>query len=375
MKMMVLYAQAGGGHRKAAEAIAEQGTSQGHLMQLVDALKEVGPLEDQAICGSYRLMARYIPQAFGLLYRQANKETGLSQLTVRLNEFYAHRLLSVIEDCQPDVIISTYHFASEMVSHLKTQGKVQAPLVCVITDYGLHRAWLAPQIDAYAVACEEMVAQLSNAGVSRKKIHVSGMPVGANFAHPKDPAACKAQLNLLPDLPLVLMMAGSFGVDKVIQMYQAAAALEENFQLAVITGRNPHLYESLRQLLPHSPKPTKLVSFTHKVADYMAAADLLVTKPGGMTVSEALAMELPMVVFDAIPGQEEDNAHFLTARGLAEEVQNSAEAAEAIARLMRCPGRLEAMRQSCRRFGHKQAAAEIIDLAQTLSQEQPLWLK
>lgn len=366
MKIMVLYASAGGGHRKAAEALAERGRAHGAQTAVVDALKVIGPVEDKVICDSYRLMARYVPQAFGLLYRQANKESGLSQLVPKLNAHYAMRLLPVVEEFAPDVIISTYHFASEMISTLKEMGKVSAPLVCVITDYGLHRAWLAPQVDAYAVACEEMVEQLTAVGVAEQKVHLTGIPVGAAFDRPKRQEEAKARLKLLPKLPVVLLMAGSFGVDKVIAMYQAAAELAGDFQLVVITGRNPRLYEALRALLAASAKPTKLVSFTDRVADYMEAADLLVTKPGGLTVSEALASGLPMVVFDAIPGQEEDNAHFLTTRGMAEEVRNGAEAAEAIGRLMACPGRLQAMQEACRRFDHAKAAEEIISLGEAL---------
>lgn len=366
MKIMVLYASAGGGHRKAAEAILERGKARGVQGVLVDTLKEIGPLEDRLICDSYRLMARYVPQAFGYLYHKANKETLLAQMVPRLNGHYAQRLLPIVEKEQPDVIISTYHFASEMISALKAQGKVQVPLICVITDYGLHRAWLAPEVDAYAVACEEMVEQLVFAGVAKNKIYVSGIPVGQAFERLKRQEEAKERLKLLPNLPTVLMMAGSFGVDKVISMYRAAASLEGSFQLVVITGRNPRLYEAMRQALRESGKPTKLVGFTNRVADYMEAADLLVTKPGGLTVSEALASGLPMVVFDAIPGQEEDNAHFLTARGMAEEVRNAQEAAEAIGRLMNCPGRLAAMQEACRRFKHTQAADEIISLSEKL---------
>ena len=366
MKIMVLYASAGGGHRKAAEAIAERGRLRGAQIQLLDALKAVGPLEDKVICDSYRLMARYVPQAFGLLYRQANKDRGLSQLVPRLNGHYVERLLPAIAAFEPDVIISTYHFASEMVSTLKEQGKVSVPLICVITDYGLHQAWLAPQVDAYAVACEEMVEQLTAVGTAESKVHVTGIPVGAAFDRNRQPEAAKARLKLLPDLPVVLLMAGSFGVDKVTAMYQAAAALEGDFQLVVITGRNPRLYAAMREMLSVSAKPTKLVRFTDRVADYMEAADLLVTKPGGLTVSEALASGLPMVVFDAIPGQEEDNAHFLTARGMAEEVHSGAEAAEVIGRLIQCPGRLRAMQEACRRFDHAQAAEEIVLLGEML---------
>lgn len=367
MKIMVLYASAGGGHRKAAEALAQNARKAGDEVLLVDGLKEVGAVEDRLVCDSYRIMARYVPQAFGSLYRQANKERGLSCLVPKINRVFSRRLLPVLEAYQPDVIISTYHFLTEMVSDLKREGLVKAPLVCVITDYGLHRAWLAPEVDLYMIACEEMLQQLITAGVDEQRIRVTGLPVANAFTHYGQQELAKERLGLLPQLPVVLMMAGSFGVDMVIAMYRAAAALADDFQLVVITGRNQLLYQAFRQEIKISGKPTKLVSFTNKVADYMQAADLLVTKPGGLTVSEALASQLPMVVFDAIPGQEEDNARFLVHRGMAMEVRNGKEAASVIGQLMAAPSRLAAMREACSRFDKSDAAGKIVTFCHQLA--------
>ena len=213
------------------------------------------------------------------------------------------------------MILDTYHFAGQMVSRLKEQGRVSAPLVNVVTDYGPHMAWLAPEVDAYVVATESLRDDFVQMGAPQERIYPFGIPVFESFYREEDRAELLRGMNLSPDLPTVLIMAGSFGVKNILGVYRDISTLGTDFQVIVITGKNRKLYEAFRRELPNSPKPTHLVEFTTEVQTYMHASDLLITKPGGLTVSEALASGLPMAVFDAIPGQEEDNAQFCRRTG------------------------------------------------------------
>ncbi len=365
---MILYAQAGGGHKKAAEAIAASAVYDDETtVQLVDALAEINQLIDRVICDGYRLMAKHIPQAFGFLYQKANQDSLLADLMPYLNNKFCHLLLPAIEDFKPDVIISTYHFATEMVSSLKAQGQYHGALINVITDYGLHKAWLAEHIDAYITACEEMTAPLVAAGVPTERIYPFGLPIRSSFGEIVDPKQARTILGLLPQQPLILLMAGSFGVNKVLAIYRQLTALNGDFQLAVITGRNQKLYEKFQTEIKRTSKPTKLVLFTERVPLYMQAANLLVTKPGGMTITEALASDLPMVVFDAIPGQEEDNAQFLVKRGAAIACNKELSVSDAVAMILAAPQRLNEMQQAAQSFDKKHSAANIIALAKTIS--------
>lgn len=367
MKIMVLYAQAGGGHKKAAEAIAEMARlTEGVSAVMVDALAEINKVVDCLICDGYQLMAKYVPKAFGLLYKRANDDTPLADLMPLINEKVSHCLLPIIEAYQPDVIISTYHFAAEMVSFLKEKNLYQGRLICVITDYGLHKAWLAKNVDAYVTACEEMTASMLAAGVSEEKIYSLGIPVKSAFREVMPKAQARQILGILPDKMMILLMAGSFGVHKVLDVYRQIAALAGNFQIVVICGRNEKLYRTFSQEIKQYAKPTKIVGFTNRVAAYMQAADLLVTKSGGLTVSEALATHLPMIVFDAIPGQEEDNADFLMGRGIALSVGKELSASDAVAYLLANPVQFQAMQQAANDFNKADSANAVITLAQTL---------
>ena len=319
MKILILSAATGGGHLRASRALQTYilENTQGNEVVIADALKEVNAILDKTCCDGYHFMATKAPRIFGRLYRAMNTDTPLYSLVSRFNGAVGVRLLPLLAEEKPDVIISTHPFATEMVSHLKGKGRVSAPLICLMTDYGPHRAWIAPNVDAYVVSNEGMAAQMVIWGVPKEKIHPFGIPVEDVFFSKADKYALLQEFGLLPNLPTVLFMAGSFGVTNILSIYKDLVRSSFPFQIIIITGRNKRLYRTFKKIIPRSPKATKLVFFTDRVADYMHACDLLITKPGGLTTSEALACNIPLAVFDAIPGQEEDNARYLTGRGSA----------------------------------------------------------
>lgn len=154
MRILLLYASAGGGHKRAAQAM--EAYFREHLpgaeVRVEDALRHVGRAVNALCCDGYKFSAKHAPQIFGTLYRSTNRDTKFAALLPRVNGMLARKLLPLIEEFRPDVILDTYHFAGQMVSRLKEKGLVSAPLVNVVTDYGPHMAWLAPQVDAYVVA-------------------------------------------------------------------------------------------------------------------------------------------------------------------------------------------------------------------------------
>ena len=368
MRILLLYASAGGGHKRAAQAL--EAYFHAHLpgaeVRVEDALKHVGRAADMLCCDGYRFSAKHAPQIFGTLYRTTNKNTKFAGLLPRVNAMLARRLLPLLEEFRPDVILDTYHFAGQMISHLKEQGAVAAPLVNVVTDYGPHMAWLAPRVDAYVLAADELCAQFEALGAPREKLHPFGIPVFEEFFREEDKAALLRGMDLTPGVPTVLIMAGSFGVQKILQVYREVCAIGTEFQAIAITGRNQKLYEAFEKELPNSPKRTHLVQFTAEVQKYMHAADLLITKPGGLTVSEALACGLPMAVFDAIPGQEEDNAAFLQAHNMGVRLKDGASCAFAVRSLLQDPRRLGDMRAACKAFDKSDCCKQIVSLIQEL---------
>ena len=319
MKILILSAATGGGHLRASRAIRDYFVQNdpGSEVEVIDAMKSVGPLVDRTVCDGYHILATKTPKLFGRLYRATNRKTPLFDLMNRFSCQFSRLLYPAIEHSAPDAIISTHPFATEMVSHLKGLGAVGVPLITLMTDYGPHLAWIAEHVDAYVVADAGMIPQMEGMGVSREKIYPFGIPVENVFFQKQDKSALRKKFGLDPALPTVLMMAGSFGVENVLDVYRQIASADLSFQIVVITGKNEKLYLAFLDEAKKWKKPTKVIYFTDEVENYMRASDLLITKPGGLTVSEALACDVPLAVFDAIPGQEEDNANFLLMNDMA----------------------------------------------------------
>lgn len=371
MKIMIFTAATGGGHLRASGAMEDFiKQNSAHEVVVVDTLKTIGTVLDKTVCNSYLFMARNVPSLFGRLYKQTNRESRFSSLVPKLNSAFSHSLLSCIAECNPDIIVTNHPFATEMISHLKETGDLLLPLICLITDYGLHRAWLADNVDAYVVASEEMIPQLQDCGVNPSKIYPFGIPVyGVFFASP-DKAAIYKELQFEKDVPTILFMAGSFGVSNIMKLYKDLIASETPMQIIIITGKNKKLYEAFeRELksLGDASASTRLVFFTSEVEKYMQVSDLIVTKPGGLTVSEALACNLPLAVFDAIPGQEEDNANFLVEKGMGVRLEKNEDISAIISDLITNREKLDAMRENCITFDKSKSMDNILQIAEELT--------
>ena len=317
MKAVILYALAGGGHLSAARALKTELEQQGWEVALEDSTKPFGRLIDFFCCDLYRFSAKYVPHAFGVCYRLTDRKKGGSEAMRALGAPLAKRLLPVIERHHPDLVVCAYPFSCQLVGLLKARGLLKAKVAHLLTDYGTHAAWVTEEADEYWASCGEAAEDLIRRGVPKEKITVRGIPVNPKFHERPDRAALRRELSLPDALPVLLFMAGSFGVRSVFRVFRSLDALPDAFEAIVITGKNEKLFRRFQKLAANSRHRLHPILFTDRVADYMHACDLLVTKPGGLTTSEALAAGIPLAVFDPIPGQEEDNARYLSRHGLA----------------------------------------------------------
>lgn len=368
MKVLILTAATGAGHLRASRAIRTyiEENEPGSRVEVVDAMKSVGKALDKTVCGGYHILAMKMPKLFGVLYRATNRESHISHLLNRFSALFSRLLLPVLEENSPEIIIATHPFASEMVSCLKENGLVSAPLITLMTDYGPHLAWISPRVDAYVVSNAEMIPQMEAMGAPKEKIFPFGIPVDHVFFEKGDKPALLKKFGLQTDLPTVLIMAGSFGVTNILRIYRQIMRSEIPLQMVVITGHNQKLYDAFEEQVGDAPKPVKLVYFTDEVENYMHAADLLITKPGGLTVSEALACNIPMAVFDAIPGQEEDNADFLLTHKMAVRLNKDEDCGTILRSLLEDSRRLEEMRDSCADFDKSASSRNILELMKKL---------
>ncbi|MCY1713330.1 MGDG synthase family glycosyltransferase [Caproiciproducens galactitolivorans] len=371
MKILILSAATGGGHLRASHAIEKyiSENSTGNEVVVVDALKSINAVLDKTVCEGYHFLATKTPKVFGQLYRKSNEESLLSNLVTRFTSVFSQKLIFLIKEQKPDIILSTHPFATEMVSHLKKKGIVNVPLICLMTDYGPHRAWIADHVDAYIVSTQDMIPEMNEMGVPTEKIYPFGIPVGDVFYNQGDKPALLKKFGMDEDVPTILIMAGSFGVTNIRKIYKKLIALPADFQIIVITGKNQKLYEAFTSVISQSPKKTKLVYFTDEVENYMHASDLIITKPGGLTVSEALACNIPLAVFDAIPGQEEDNANFLLSHDMAVKLEKGIDPGATILSLLEDSKRLERMRSSCKSFDKSESGKNIFSLINELCEK------
>ena len=387
MKILILTAATGVGHLRASSALKSYilETQEDCEVEIVDTLKYISPLLDKTVTEGYEAMAKRTPKLFGSLYKSTNR--GKSKTTYFFCNIFRKYLMPLVEEFRPDAIISTHPFATEMISLLKEDGKITAPLICVMTDYGPHRAWIHPYVDSYIVSNEGMVDTMAKMGAPREKIHPYGIPVEESFYEKMDRAEVLRQLGLSPDKPTVLIMAGSFGVSNILRIYNNIIKVNLDFQIIVITGKNERLYEAFNKLIlrnsrqkplrdvsvklkPKPSKPTKVLFFTNEVHKYMQISDLIITKPGGLTVSEALACNLPMAIFDAIPGPETENAEFLIDNNMAVKIQKGSACSDTIYDLLSNQERLEEMRRSCSAFDKSSSGPKIVNEIQKLVKDE-----
>lgn len=396
MKVLILSASTGGGHMRASSALKAyiEKNSEGASVEIVDTFKYISPLLNKTVTEGYVILATRTPKMYGSIYKNTNnKEKGISTLALGLIGMFSKKLIPLLEKTKPDLIISTHPFPTEMASILKEKGNIEVPLLCVMTDYAPHLTWIHSGVNAYIVSNEGMVEPMVEMGVPRERIYPFGIPIHEVFLVRQDKSELLKQFDLNPELPTILIMAGSFGVTDILKIYNTIVKIPTDFQMVVITGRNERLYEAFERLLnksvpaPKRPnpekstakpkpvvkvkaekpkKPTKLVYFTNEVEKYMQAADFIITKPGGLTVSEALASGLPMAIFDAIPGQEEENAEFLIGNNMAVRLEKGESCGKTIEELLQNKEKLNTMRDSCEAFGKGNSTENIFALIHEL---------
>ncbi|MDR6225814.1 MGDG synthase family glycosyltransferase [Desmospora profundinema] len=335
----------GSGHTRAAQALAKgiRATDGEVRVQLVELGRELRPQVNQALVYSYLGMIQKAP---GLWRRMYGKHDGRSfprWIQWCLYQTLYSSLADYIADFRPQVIVSTHPFASAGVARLKKEG-LPVRLCTVITDFCAHGSWVNPEVDLYLVPHQGMEEQLAAMGVDRKKVAVTGIPTDSRFwiSHSKEEARNKLGIH---HMPTVLIMGGGFGMGRTEELVATVAKWRERLQIIVCTGYN----QKLRQALSSRPEcdhpHIRITGFTREMADWMDAADVLLTKPGGMTCTEAIVKGKPLLLFGSIPGQEEGNGRFMVDQGLAHQAADKVEVNAWLAHWLAHPECLDPMRK------------------------------
>jgi len=365
-RVLILYVRAGVGHERAARAVAQamRETEPNSEPILHDALEfSTWPLR-LLYASSYNRMLARTPRVWGALYRRAGtRPHGFrARSRTRVTMLFCKDFLGAVNRYQPDSVLCTQFLPSEVYATLRDQGQLAIPVYTVVTDFMIHPIWVYRGMDRYFVATQTTKDQLVDTGeVPPERVQVSGIPIDPKFAVPIAREDARKQLGLDPDpsRPMVLVMSGGFGWGPVEQVLEVVLSLPDRVQAAVICGRN----EGLRRKLSHRVRGLedriKISGFTDRVDLYMAASNVMVGKSGGLTMSEAMARGLPMIVFRPIPGQEERNCDFLQETGAGVRVHDYEELHFRLMSYVMHPEHLEVMRAAAVRIGRPRSSHDV----------------
>ncbi|WP_034629658.1 MGDG synthase family glycosyltransferase [Desulfotruncus alcoholivorax] len=318
LKVLIFSSTFGAGHVRAAEAVIEAleqkvpGVQIAHL----DCGAIISRFFNSVIKSTYIGMLKYTPKLWGKFYYNTSKMQPDSAVQRFLNQLGQKEFDNYIQSFQPDLIICTYPTVAGVLAQLRLKGVLNIPLATVITDYSVHSQWIHRGVDLYLVGCPDVYQGLVARGINPGRICITGIPVSPRFENPMNRQAIAAKLGLQPDRPTVLIMGGAYGVlPNIKQICRTFAGSALPVQLIVVCGRNRKLYKSLEDVQQTFPGRVICLGYVNNVEEFMAVSDVMISKAGGLTVSEALTMRLPQLIFKPIPGQEEDNAIYINKTG------------------------------------------------------------
>lgn len=365
-RVLILSASVGAGHIRAGQAL-EAAMRLAHpevTVRHVDVLEVTNRAFRRVYGKAYIDLVNRAPHVLGLFYDLLDrpvKHKGGDKLRSAFQKLNLRKLVKFLCAEPWDLVINTHFLPCEIVAELRRAGKLAVPQVTATTDFDTHRLWVHEPCERFFTATEEGALYLHSWGVPADATRVVGIPIHPVFAEPKPRADCLQRQGLVGDWPVLLQLAGGFGVGPVAKIYEQLLRVGPPVELVVVCGRNEAAREQLQAVPVPSRHRVKLLGYTDQMDELMAAADLVVSKPGGLTTSEALARGLAMVILNPIPGQESRNSDYLLEQGAAVKVNNLATLDYKVTGLIESPARLKALRANAKRLGHPRAAFDVID--------------
>jgi processive 1,2-diacylglycerol beta-glucosyltransferase len=363
--IVVLSVSVGAGHLRAAEAIkvtVEQGYKDIQVIH-VDVMDLVPAQFRKLYVDTYLKIVQRHPSLWGHVYRFTDQEKKRSRWNnmrrhiERLNTLSLHKMLV---DIQPDHIICTHFLPASILSQMIEKKQVKGSTWVVDTDFDIHAMWIYEWMSGYFAADEEIAWRMRNRGIDSTRIHVTGIPIMPAFSKKLDRDICARELEINPSKTTLLLMSGGAGLGDIDLLAEQLIEIQGDFQIIALAGKNESLLGKLNKLALQYPDRLFPMGFTNAVERVMAVSDLAITKPGGLTTSECLAMELPMIIVSPLPGQEERNADYLLEHGVAMKAYDVPGLEYRVRKLLKQPFYLAEMRRRLQGIGKPQAAQDIL---------------
>lgn len=370
-RILVLSATAGAGHYRAAEALERTAREAdlGLEIRHFDILDFTSPLFKKLYGDVYLKIIGTSPDLWGYLYRKSEFKgtAGPKSLLLKLfDHFNYKKYFDALDTLKPDGLVCTHFLPYMALASARRIRFSGLPVFSVPTDYDVHSLWVHPIVRRYYVATEEAAWTLRSHGIDPRTVRVTGIPVRPEFSHPRSRALARRELSLPPEAFTLLVLSGGYGVGIVDQIISSLLRFlmrfrERRFQILVVCGRNHQLFRKLERLRPSGNVSIRSFPFVDFIHTLMDSSDILITKPGGLTVSEALAKCLPMIVFDPFPGQEGRNADYVTEKGAALRAINIMNLQFKLDALIRSPALLKEMKGNIRAIAKPDAALRILE--------------
>jgi processive 1,2-diacylglycerol beta-glucosyltransferase len=364
-RIVILSVSAGAGHVRAAEALRVTAlqTHPGVQATHIDLMNLVPEGFKKLYADSYIKMVEHMPALWGYLYGVTDRQSPrapLARLRRAVERLNTRKLKSELAQLAPDVVICTHFLPAELLSRMKRRREIAARVWVQITDFDVHAMWVHDNLDGYCVASDEVAARLADKNLPRAQIHVTGIPIMPVFGARYERAQCAQELGIDPNKTTLLMMSGGVGLAGTDKLAQRLLQLPGDFQIVALAGRNARLLHALQRVAAHHPGRLTPLGYTTTIERVMCAADVAITKPGGLTVSECLALGLPMIMVSPIPGQEERNADYLLEAGAALKANDEAALVYRVQLLMNDARRIAQMRERCLAIGRPHAARDVL---------------
>lgn len=369
MRVLILSCNTGEGHNAAGHAMAEKIQKKGGEAVFLDVMSLAGERTSRMVGGGYVKLAKDFPNVFGLLYRAG---LAVSSRKRKSPVYYANalmvkRLREYLEQEKFDAILTPHLYPAETLTYLKSKGVSVPPVIAIGTDYTCIPFWEETQCDYYVIPHQDLTEEYVRRGVPREKIKPFGIPVSASFSIQGNRAQERKKRNLPQQVPLYLVMSGSMGFGKIqIFVHRLNWQLKNGEHIIVICGRNEKLRKLLKKQFQNIPS-VHIIGFTKHVAEYMDLSDVIFTKPGGLTSTEAAVKRIPIVHTRPIPGCETENLRFFAERGMSVGSRNMKEQIEMGIKLGEDPKEREQMRVSQKEQIKGDAADKIYYLLENLT--------
>jgi processive 1,2-diacylglycerol beta-glucosyltransferase len=363
-RVIILSASYGSGHNAVARALEASLQAAGAETRIVDHFRDlVHPAFDRWSRRLYATILRRAPALWGFGYWVGDRLSPSSGLVFGMGRLGTPRLLSLLECERPDLIVSTHPTPAGALSDLRRRGVTRIPHALVYSDFAVHRQWIPPLVDLHCVPAESVRADLIARGIAPDRVLASGLPVRAEFEQPADPTSARRALGLDLERPVVLAMAGAFGWTG--DLPAATGVLRDlpvPLQALIVAGHDGALRGRLKESVRGAGRRVRVLGYTDEMRQLMAAADLLVTKAGGVSLAEAIACDLPVVCFGSLPGHERRNERFIVEAGAALRARSAVELGAVVRRTLTEPGLLTDLAKRMREI-RRPGAARVITVA------------